>query len=464
MATTVPARLDDREPPLPAIDVEAMPRHLEAERLLIGSCFLSDNVVDDIIELGFMAEDMFADAHGILWKAIVRSHETGKPVEMIAVFEELERQGQLENARGKDYLSHVVGSTPHAASAKYYAELVIDCSMRRGLIGGSTETIRQCRAHQDVVTDIAFDAEQRLFAVSERTIGCQLWTAEKMVDEAAARLQVRDDGVQPGVPLGLAEVDAQIGGLKPGQLVVVGARPGSGKTSLGLHAADHLGAHMKKSVLMFSLEMSQGEISDRMACMIAGVDSHKFQFSQFMNDKERLNINKAFARMLGATFLVDDTSSRNPSQIAAISRRVKRKPGLDLVIIDYLNLIEVPGGRRDTNRQEQVAQISRKMKIMARDLKVPVLLLCQLNRQLEQRETKRPRLSDLRESGAIEQDADVVLMIHRPELHDPNDQPGIAEIVIAKNRNGPTGVVNVQFDRQFTRFSNLSQERPASAF
>jgi replicative DNA helicase len=455
--TATMARYDDREPALVSMDEDAHPRHIESERLLIGSCFLSDNVVDDTIELGFLPSDMYRVAHMIIWEAIVKCHETGKPVEFTPVFLELKRQGQLEQVGGERYIEEIVESTPHAASAAYYAQVVIDHAMRRGLIDGSTETIKQCRAHQDVVTDIAFDAEQRLFAVSERAVGSQLWNAEKLVDEATARWQMREDGVSPGIPIGLADVDAQLGGLKPGQLIVVGARPGSGKTSLGLHAMDHLAADQKKSVLFFSLEMGRQEIADRLVCMIAGVDSQKFNLCNFMNEDERMRIRRGFGRMLEANFLIDDTSSRNPSQISAIARRVKRKPGLDLVIIDYLNLIEVPSSKKDPNRQEQVAQISRKMKILARDLFVPVLLLCQLNREVEKREVKRPRLADLRESGAIEQDADVVLMIHRPELGDPNDQPGVAEIVIAKNRNGPTGVVPVAFDKICTRFSNLSR-------
>jgi replicative DNA helicase len=254
-------------------------------------------------------------------------------------------------------------------------------------------------------------------------------------------------------------VDEQLGGLKPGELIIVGARPSMGKTSFALHALDFL-AFQKKWVLMFSLEMGRQSITDRLVCQIAGIDSQKFHNASVMNDQEIKAINKAFARMKMSTFLIEDTNPRNMTQIAALSRRVKRRPGLDLIIVDYIGLVDASGNNR--SRQEEIAFISRQLKALARHLHVPVVALSQLNRAVENRDDKRPKLADLRDSGAIEQDADQVLFLHRPEYYDANDRAGLAEVIVAKNRNGPTGAVSVLFEKHSTRFSNLSSHPDGS--
>jgi replicative DNA helicase len=454
MADTTPANGHHAEPKHDRLP----PQHLEAERCFLGCCFLQADAIDDAIELGLRVEDFYRDAHGVLWRAIEANRETGKPVDIMAVEVALRKVGQWENVGGDDFIEQVITSVPHAANAKYYAQIVIETAIRRQLIETSTETIRDVYANELDVTDLAFEAEQRLFGVTERNVGSTVWTGPVLVEECHARQQLRSDGIASGLSTGLIELDGQLGGLKPGQLVIVGARPSMGKTALALHMMDHAAGTAEKNVFFASLEMGRQELGDRLVCMIAGIDSQKFQFARGFTDREQGAISKAYARMHQSAFHIDDASSRNPSQIAAVARRIKRRPGLDLIIVDYMQLMGAAAGGKGWSREQVVAEISKACKRMARDLFVPVVVLCQLNRAVESRDDKKPRMSDLRESGAIEQDADVVLMLHRPEYYDANDQPGIAELVVAKNRNGPTGVVKVQFDRRITRFSNLGHE------
>lgn len=455
MAATVPfGKPSARQDRLP-------PQHLEAERSFLGACFLQADAIDDGIELGLRVEDFYRDAHGILWRAIEKNREIGRAVEILAIEIELRKGGQWENVGGDDFIEEIITSVPHAANAKYHAQIVIETAMRRSLLEGATETIKECYENELEALDLAFAVEQRVFSVTERNVGSTLWTGPILVEETAARQQLRSEGNHTGLLVGLVDLDVCLGGLKPGQLVVVGARPSMGKTALALHMLDHVAGTEKKNVLFASLEMGRQELGDRLVCAIAGIDSQRFQFADQLSEKEQGAISKAYARMHESAFHIDDTSSRNPSQIAAVARRIKRRPGLDLVIVDYMQLMGAVTSGKGWSREQVVAEISKSMKRLARDLFVPVVVLCQLNRAVESREDKRPKMSDFRESGAIEQDADVAIMLHRPEYYDANDQPGIAELVVAKNRNGPTGIVKAQFDRRITRFSNLSHSNEA---
>lgn len=455
MANTIPINGHHAEPKHDRLP----PQHLEAERCFLGCCFLQNDAIDDAIELGLRAEDFYRDAHAVLWRAIEASRDEGKPVEINAIEIELRKVSQWDNVGGDDFIEQVITSVPHAANAKYYAQIVIETAQRRQLIETATETIRDAYSNEFDVTDLAFEAEQRLFGVTERNVGSTIWTGPVLVEECHARQQIRNSGVAAGLSTGLTELDGQLGGLKPGQLVIVGARPSMGKTALALHMMDHAAGTAGKNVFFASLEMGRQELGDRLVCMLSGIDSHKFQFARGFTDREQGDIANAYARMHQSAFHIDDTSARNPSQIAAVARRIKRRHGLDLVIVDYMQLVSAAAGGKGWSREQVVAEISKAMKRIARDLFVPVVVLCQLNRAVENRDNKQPRMSDLRESGAIEQDADVVLMLHRPEYYDANDQPGIAELIVAKNRNGPTGVVKAQFDRSITRFSNLDHSR-----
>jgi replicative DNA helicase len=349
-----------------------------------------------------------------------------------------------------------VESVPHAANARYYADIVRQKAISRRLIECANEILRDGYSNTFTAEALLEKAEQKLFEIAGDQIQGDNAELLHVLKQAMDRIEERTVAKHAvtGASTGFFELDDYMGGLQAGQLIILAARPSMGKTALALNFADHVGVNLKVPVLFVSLEMGRLELVERLLCARARVDGKKLRTGQGLGTREMSMLGKGYSEMHTSQIFIDDTPSRNMLQITANARRLKLRHNLGLIVVDYIQLVDSEESR--DSRQEQIAKISRRMKTLARELELPVIALSQLNRAVENREDRRPRMADLRESGAIEQDADVVLLIHRPEYYDPNDQPGIAEVIVAKNRNGATGTVKLTFLKNLTRFENLA--------
>ena len=433
------------------------PQHLEAERGVLGSILLDNEVMHDIVVF-LRAEDFYRDTHQVIYAVIRELYDKGNGIDAVTLAKELKLQGVFDKVGGDDMLSEIVTSVPHAANGKYYAEIVKEKATSRQLIEGATEIIRDGYSNQFTAQELLEGAERKIFGIAEDQIRGETLELKDVVKQAMDLIAVRADSgghAVTGLATGLIDLDDITGGFHPGQLIIVAARPSMGKTALALNICDHSGVNSKVPVLFVSLEMGHIEIGERLLCARSRVDGHKLRTGLGMGMRELTQLSKAYNELSkNAEIYIDDTPARNMMQIAASARRIKRRSQIGLLMVDYIQLVDSDDSR--DSRQEQIAKISRRLKTLARELKVPVVALSQLNRAVESREDKRPRMADLRESGAIEQDADMVLLLHRPEYYDANDQPGIAELIVAKNRNGPTDTVRLTFLKNLTRFENLA--------
>ncbi len=443
------------------------PQNLEAEQKVICGCMLDNDVIDDIA-LILRHEDFYRDSHQMIWRALTWLRNNGKPVDCTTLAETLIRYKQFDKVGGDLYLGQIMASSPHAANTKYHAEIVREKSVSRQLIQMATELIKDGYSGAFTSGQLLESAERKIFGIGESRHDDSTMTIGEMLGRAKMLIDSRKKGEVCGVMTGFPRIDGMTGGFRPGQLIIVAARPGQGKTALAMQLAMNAGELY--SSLVFSMEMSHEELGLRTLATLSEINSKVFDdpkgliFAAMVSSEtvtippvERLSeaderkLIKAIAEGSRKNVLIDDAPDRSVAQIAAKARRIKRQTGLGIVIVDYLSLV---GGERlySENRQEEVARNSRGLKGLAKHLGVPIILLSQLNRKNEERTDKRPMLSDLRESGQVEQDADVVLLLHRPEYYDPNDQPGVAEVIVAKNRNGPTGTVRLVFKKEYTKF------------
>jgi replicative DNA helicase len=374
----------------------------------------------------------------------------------------LNTKGDLEKVGGIAYLAKLSIAVPNAAHAVYYADIVAHKSILRKLITASTEILRSSYEQVDEPKKLLSDAEQKIFEISDGRSSRQASSIKDILHEAMSRMDARMDGthVDGACFTGFKDFDDMTGGLHNGELVILAARPSMGKTALAMNISENVALQDQKPTLFISLEMSGIELADRMLCSLARVNGHRLRNGTISSDDRNRLYQKA-NEISSSPLFVDDSPSRTVSEIAAAARRIRRRVGLNLIVIDYLQLIE-PDNPRD-QRQEQVAKIARRLKGLARELKVPVLCLSQLNRQAEDSKDHRPRLSHLRESGAIEQDADVVMFVHREEYYHRGDDKaqfaGQAEVIIAKQRNGPIGDVPLTWEADFTRFLDRAPDR-----
>jgi replicative DNA helicase len=440
-----PGGLGDRLPP----------QNLEAEQGVLGSILLDNDVLHDIVG-ALKVEDFYRDSHQILYRAIRDLYDLGKAVDAITLADELTRRDQYKQAGGDDYLAEVINSVPHPGNAKYYAGIVREKSIARQLIESANEILREGYSNNFTAEQLLEAAERRVFNIAEDQTKGDTVDLRDIVVKAMDRIILRSESKHPvtGVASGYFDLDDLTGGFQPEQLVILAARPSMGKTALALNVCDHAAFALQKTVLFVSLEMGQFELAERLLCARSRVDGHKLRTGQGLGTREMKQLGKAYEEFRATPLYIDDTPARNMLQITANARRLKLRQDLGLILVDYIQLVDTEDTR--DSRQEQIAKISRRLKTLARELSVPVIALSQLNRAVENREDRRPRMADLRESGAIEQDADIVLLLHRPEYYDPNDQPGIAEVIVAKNRNGATGTVKLTFLKNFTRFENLA--------
>ena len=438
------------------------PQNLDAERGVLGSLLL-DPVLCDEVALILRAEDFYADAHRKLYHHMITMHGEGGRLDATLLVERLRQAGDLEAVGGTAFLAEVLQAVPVAAHATYYARIVRDKSTLRSLIHASTEILRDAYDPTHNPRELVGRAEERIFAVHDERSADQLASMHDVLVDAFAHIDHRlKHGGATGIPTGFTDFDSLTGGLHDSELVILAARPSMGKTALATNIADHVAVESNVTTLMVSLEMASLELAKRILCSRGRIDGHKFR-AGYLSSEDREDLVKASAELSKAPLFIDDSPSRTVTEIAATARRLKRRNQLGLVVIDYLQLIE-PENPSDP-RQEQVAKIARRLKGLARELKVPVLCLAQLNRQAEATKDNRPRMSHLRESGAIEQDADVVMFVHREEYYMSREESrerdlvGKAELIVAKQRNGPTDDVKLTWRQEYTRFENRAVDR-----
>ena len=452
--------------PAAALEGRSRPGNADAERAVLGSILIKPDVCDDV-SLIVRPEDFFDEAHQILYRHLLDLHDSGKRIDTTIVLEKLRTQGDLDRIGGPPLLADVLEAVPHAAHATHYAQIVRDKAILRNLIDAGTDILREAYDEADEPRQLLARAEEKIFAILERRSSEGAKPIADVLEDVMVRMDARmkHEHAIGGVETGFTELDALCGGLHNSELIILAARPSMGKTALAMNIAEHVAIGTRRPVLFVSLEMACLELADRLLCSAAQVNGHRLRNGTISQEDRRRLVQKS-SEIGTAPLYIDDTPGRTLTEIAAVARRLKRKQELTLVVIDYLQLIE-PDNPRDP-RQEQVARIARRLKLMSRELDIPVLCLAQLNRQAEASRDNRPRLNHLRESGAIEQDADVVMFVHREEYYQTNDEDkervkGQAEIIVAKQRNGPTDDIKLLWQQDYTRFVNL-EHRPYDEF
>jgi replicative DNA helicase len=452
--------------PADLVGLRDRPMNHDAERAVLGSILLKPDCCDDVA-LVVRPDDFADEAHQLLYQHLLELHDGGKRIDATIVLERLRTQGDLERIGGPPMLAETLEAVPHAAHASHYAQIVRDKALLRNLIDAGTDILREAYDSVDEPRQLLARAEERIFAILERRSSADAQPIAAVLEDVMVRMDARmkHEHAIGGVETGFTDLDTLCGGLHNSELIILAARPSMGKTAFAMNIAEHVAIDTKQPVLFVSLEMACLELADRLLCSAAQVNGHRLRNGTISQEDRRRLVQKS-AEIGTAPLYIDDTPGRTLTEIAAVARRLKRKQGLALVVIDYLQLIE-PDNPRDP-RQEQVARIARRLKMMSRELDIPVLCLAQLNRQAEASRDNRPRLNHLRESGAIEQDADVVMFVHREEYYQTSEEEkervkGQAEIIVAKQRNGPTDDVKLLWQQDYTRFVNL-EHRPYDEF
>ena len=396
------------------------PQNIDAELSVLGSMLLEPAAIleaADVLRPG----DFYRDTHQAIYRAIMALNDSGEPVDALTLIEELNRRGEFDKVGGDDAIRKILESPPHAANARYYAEIVHQKAIARELIEAGNAILRDGYSNSYSSDELRDRAEQLVFAVGQGRSSAAVPIGD-LIREATRRIVDRAEGLAaPGLMTGFGDLDDLLGGLTPGNLVVLAARPGMGKTALALGLALHVAGHLGVGSLFVSLEMGGGELAERLLSNTVGIASSKIKVSRFLTDAERHRVAEMAPLFDGMPLWVDESPILTPTQVAATARRFKARHDIGLVVVDYLQLVSAEDER--SPRQEQVAATSRRLKAMAKEIDAPVLVLAQLNRQSERREDRRPMLSDLRESGQIEQDADVVMLLHRPSITTPTTSP-----------------------------------------
>ncbi len=434
------------------------PQNIEAEQSVLGALLIERDAVAKATEI-LAAESFYRDAHRKIYRAAVSLYEKGEAVDLITIAEELRRQDSLESSGGASYLTSLANSVPTAANVEYYARIVEEKAVLRNLIAAATKVVTSGYDEKEDAAEIIDQAEQLIFEISQGRMVKSYNPIKEVLVETFEKIETLYDnkGGITGISTGFKELDLITSGLQSSELIVVAARPSMGKTVLCLNMARNAALAQGVPVIVFSLEMAKGQLAQRMLCAEAGVDGQRLR-TGFLSENDWPKLSTALGRLSEAPIFIDDTPGISVMEMRGKARRIKAEHGLGLVIIDYLQLMQ-SASRRTENRQQEISEISRSLKSLARELDVPVLALSQLSRAVEQRQDRRPMLSDLRESGAIEQDADVVAFIYRDEYYNPEtEKKNIAELLIAKQRNGPTGSVELYFHKDISRFDNLDKK------
>ena len=455
MATTGPRRDSGA-----LVELPVPPSSNQAEQALLGGIMLDNSSWDRIADL-VGAADFFRPDHRLIFNAIQGLSERSQPADAVTLGEYLASRGELADAGGAAYLAELVTDTPSAANVANYARIIRERALLRRLIEVGNEIASSAyRPEGRPIEELVDEAERRVFEIGERgqRRGSGFIRLSEVLNATMDRLDLlhQSQGAITGLPTGFTRLDEYTAGLQPGDLIIIAGRPSMGKTSLALNIAENAALGARKSAAVFSMEMSVEQLAFRMVSSLGRVDQSHLRNGRFSDD-DWPRINGAIQQMAEAPIYIDDTPSMTPTEVRARARRLQRERGLDLIIVDYLQLMRVAGTAE--NRATEISEISRSLKGLARELRVPIIALSQLNRSVESRADKKPVMSDLRESGAIEQDADLILFIYRDEVYN-HDSPrkGIADINVAKQRNGPTGDFPLTFLGRFTKFENYAPE------
>ena len=432
-----------------------LPHNLEAERCVLGAILIHNDAFNVAAEL-IDSHDFFRDAHRRVFDKMVSLNERNLVIDLVTLKEELDRSNDLEKVGGPAYVAALADGVPRSTNVEYYARIVKEKSTLRNLIHSASQILTNAyKAEQDADT-LLDRAEQEIFAIAEDKIHTGFVPLRDLVQGSFATIEQlqKQKGLVTGVPTGFVDIDNLTSGLQPSDLIIVAARPSMGKTSFMLNVAQHIGTKTDRTVGFFSLEMAKEQLLLRMLTTEAEVDSHRFR-GGFLTESDYGKLSTSLGRLAEARVFIDDTASLGILEMRAKARRLKAEHGLDLLIVDYIQLMQ--GRGRFENRTQELAAISRALKGLAKELNVPVVAISQLSRAPESRSDRRPHLADLRESGALEQDADVVMFIFREEVYELTpENENLAEIIIGKQRNGPIGTVKLAFLKQHTRFANLS--------
>ena len=432
------------------------PQAPEAEEAVLGAMLLSKGAIGDVSDV-LRGGDFYKPANETIFDVILDLYARGEPADMVTVADELSRSGNLQRAGGADYLHTLISSVQTAANATYYARIVREKSLLRGLVSAGTRIAQLGYAEAGGDVDGLLDSAQaEVMAISEKRGGQDYISLSDLSEEVLAELNdiASNKGKLSGVPTGFADLDRLTQGFHPGQMVIVAARPGMGKSTIALDFCREAAIRNDITTAIFSLEMSRSEIAMRLLSAETGVWLQKMR-SGDMTSQDWTAVSKRIGEVSSAPLFIDDSPNMSMSEIRAKCRRLKQQENLGLVVVDYLQLMS--SGKRVESRQQEVSEFSRSLKLLAKELGVPVIAVAQLNRGPEQRADRRPMIADLRESGSLEQDADVVMLLHRPEMYDPEDRKGEADIIVAKHRNGPTDTIPVVFQGAQARFVNMAR-------
>ena len=433
------------------------PNSVDAEQSILSAVLIDNQVLPEVLEV-LSPQDFYREIHGKIFKAMVDLFERNEPADLITLTNLLKQQGQLEAVGGASYLADLVDVVPMAVNARQYAKIVQEKAILRRLIEQSAAITTRCFEDKGDTEGILDFAERSIFEISENKVKPSFYALKDILTDTyrAVEEAYENKALVTGIPSGFQDLDQKTSGFQRGDLIIIAGRPGMGKTALALNIARNAAQETGEPTAIFSLEMSKEQLSLRMLSSEAGVDSTRMR-GGFLNQEDLEKINRAAGVLYDTNLFIDDTPSISALEIRAKARRMKMEKGLGLIAIDYLQLMR---GRASAERRElEISEISRSLKALAKELAIPVIALSQLNRKVEDRTNKRPVLSDLRESGAIEQDADVIIFVYREEVYNKQvDQAKmrLAELSVAKQRNGPTGTVNLTFLEEFTRFENRS--------
>jgi len=434
------------------------PQNLEAERACLGSMLLDREAIEVAIDL-LRDEDFYSQQHKIIYNSILDLYNRSAPVDIITLNDHLKGTDELDKAGGVVYISSLLDEVPTSANIEYYAKIVEQKSLLRKLISAASSIVSLGYGKEKDAYEIIDEAEKLIFDVAERKESRGYFPLNEVIKDsidAIEKLYHRSD-LYTGLPSGFKEFDDLTSGFQRSELIIIAARPSVGKTAFALNISQNIGIRQKKNVAIFSLEMSKEALVQRMLCSEARIDSQRLR-KGFLRTEDWAPLTTAAGKLADASIFVDETPGISDMQLRAKARRIQSRHGLDIIIVDYLQLMDATR-RRNEGRTQEISEISRSLKALARELDVPVIAISQLSRAVESRgKDKRPILSDLRESGAIEQDADVVAFLYRDELYNPNtDDKNMAEVIIQKQRNGPTGSIKLYFSKEYTRFENLER-------
>jgi replicative DNA helicase len=433
------------------------PQNLEAEESVIGAMLISSTAIGSVTEI-LDASDFYRESHAKIYRAALGLWGKGEPVDAITLADELDERGELEAVGGTSRIAELAALVPAASNVEHYARIVKEVATLRGLVRVGQEITRLGQERAGETQDLVDRAEQLVFALAQQRVTGDFAHIQSLLLEGFERItQLYEAGAElTGIPSGFRDLDRLTSGFQPGNLIILAARPSMGKSALALCAAANLGVRNEIPVALFTLEMSKAEVTQRLMCSEAKVESNRLRSGKLAQD-DWPRLTAACDKLMKAPVYVDDTGSITMMELRSKARRLKsREPKLGLIIVDYLQLMT--SGATAENRVQEVSQISRSLKVLARDLDVPILALSQLSRAVEQRHDKRPILSDLRESGSIEQDADLVFFVYRDEYYngEESDQQGLAEVILAKHRNGPTDMVKLSFLKRYAKFTDLA--------